>query len=79
MSSDVRLPPYLDGLYAAFQPGVDVPISELLSIMGFASRDPRTDQQYVGAYLTKLNRRIRDRKQRIVPGDLKRTYRLVTL
>jgi len=54
--------------------GGDVAIGELLSTIGVEPCEPRRDQAYVGVYISKLNRRLTDR--RIIPGETKRTYRL---
>lgn len=73
------LPPQDAKLYGALVCGAEVAISDLIAALGVRSRDPRTDQQLVGSYLTKLNRRIKARKQRIVPGRVKRTYVLIKI
>ena len=54
--------------------GGDVAIGDLLSTIGVEPRDPKRDQSYIGVYITFLNRRLGGR--RIVPGEIKRTYRL---
>lgn len=39
----------------------------------------REAQQYLGPYISKLNRRLREHNQAVKPGRLKGTYALVTL
>ena len=73
----IDLPKQDAALYEALKGGKDVSIETLLVALGLETRaDPRTDQQVVGVYVTRLNRRLRGHKQRVQPGQIKRTYRL---
>ncbi len=75
----IDLPQRQAALYDILKAGDDVAISDLRDSLGLAERDPRTDQQYLGHLITRLNRRLKNQNQRVVPGRLKRTYRLVTI
>jgi hypothetical protein len=74
-----ELPHRQAALYDLLKAGDDVAISDLRDSLGFAARDPRMDQQYLSPLITRLNRRLKNQNQRVVPGRLKRTYRLVTI
>jgi hypothetical protein len=62
------------------KPGVDVPISTLYGALTGREphANPRNMQHYVGAYVKRLNAKFEREgvTGRIVPGDVKRTYRL---
>lgn len=70
------LPTQLSRIYALLEPGADVPIVDLFDALGVANRDPKTMQQFVGSYITRLNRRLKSSKKRVVPGRMKQTYTL---
>ena len=60
------------------QNGGDVHIDTLFEAVDGPAhvRSPRQRQQWLGSYLTRLNRRLRPYGIAVRPGDLKRTYRL---
>lgn len=72
-----ELPIRLQQLYSALLSQGDVSISHLCAAIDLA--DDKLAQQRLGSYITRLNRRIRKRGLGVVPGDRKRTYRLVVL
>lgn len=81
-AATIVLPPVQAKLYAAVLHREDVKIEEIYAAM----RDPaavpqhtsvRDQQMWLGPYLTKLNRRLKNYGLRIVPGQLKGTYRLI--
>jgi len=39
----------------------------------------RKAQQYLGPYITKLNRRLKEHRRKVVPGRIKGTYVLTAL
>lgn len=61
-------------------PGVDIPTTDLYeaAIKQPAPEDHRTLQQRVGGLVSRINTKLEAQGQRgkIVPGDLKRSYRL---
>jgi hypothetical protein len=75
------LPPRLDAVYQTLASGMDTPWANIhTAIYGSPkAADPKLTQQYVSVYITRLNRRLAKHGQKIVPGELKRTYRLVKL
>ena len=76
----VELPPKLSALYLLLEPGEDVHIVNIYQrVVGKEINDTRYAQQTLGAYITKLNRRLKGIKQRVEPGALKQTYRLVSI
>lgn len=70
-------------MYALFQnKGVDkdINIDDIFSTMGLKkpeSKSGREKQQHVGSALSRLNVKLRGEGFEVVPGALKRTYRLV--
>jgi len=55
----------------------DVPIAVIHDkLYGNVERDHKTKQQYIGSIVSKVNRKTDG--YRIRPGEVKRTYRLVT-
>lgn len=78
------LPPKLALLYGAMPKDQDVMIPALFdTLMGEFGAETRNircgQQQYLGPYLTKLNRRIAKHGQAVKPGRLRGSYRLVSL
>lgn len=74
------LTPRLKELYDIFELDSDLSVTTIFErfTAGAMDCDHRHAQQYLGAYFTKLNRRLRSRRQRVQPGRLKGTYRLVS-
>lgn len=75
------LPPKMQALYGAMaSDGKDVSMMKMFAaVKGDLSDEPqRHIQQHLGSYITRLNRRLAKRKERIEPGRLKGTYRLVS-
>jgi hypothetical protein len=68
-------------LYGALQLDTDVAIASLLEALDVSApeRPASAVQQYVGSYVSRLNRRLKAKGQRVIPGQLKRTYRLVNV
>ena len=61
---------------------VDVPISQMYCLLkGCAHQDVahRQAQAYVGARVAYANKKMKNRGLRVVPGKLKRTYRMVVV
>ena len=76
----INLPPRSKALYDALRAKKEVPIDDLYVVVSnVESLDPRYRQQFVGAALSKLNRRIKAAGLRAVPGTKKRTYTIVPL
>lgn len=80
----MNLPESLSRLFArlAVSAGEDVAISDLLQAT--VGRDPTADearlqQQLLGPYITRLNRRLHQAGLAVKPGRMKRTYRLVAV
>lgn len=57
----------IDKLYQAAKGRFDIPLPS-----------SRVQMQYVGAFVTRINARIKGEKKRIEPGVTRRTYRLNT-
>lgn len=88
----VDLPPKLKALHDSLLGEGDVPILDIYANVAGAAdgrapdsvvtpppRPLREAQQYLGAYITQLNRRLREHGQVVRPGRLKGTYHLTTL
>lgn len=76
-SATLELPKQLARLYELLPVGKDVEIEHLFNgLFGEVAKPRVAQQQQLGPYISKLNRRIAGRKQKIVPGKLKGTYRL---
>lgn len=74
------LPPRLLELYNALDSKGDVDIIEIYeTVVGPPPRPLRETQQYLGPYITKLNRRLRGHGLIVKPGRLKGTYCLTSL
>ena len=75
------LPPKLEALYGFLRGKGDVAILDIYtSLVDPREGKPlREAQQYLGPYITKLNRRLREHKQIVRPGRLKGTYCLQAL
>lgn len=76
---DTAFSPMEEKLYQAMhlQHGKDISISSLYDMLRFPEKSedktPREVQQYVGAYVSRVNKRLG--RTAITPGELKRTYR----
>jgi hypothetical protein len=78
MSNELKLPKQLDRLYAVLVKGEDVPIADLHAALGLRPvADSRARQQDVSPYIIRLNRKLREHGQSVVPGQLKQTYVLL--
>lgn len=76
----LELPPKLRQLHDFLAGKADTDIMDIY--MNVIDPDPvplRQAQQYLGPYITKLNRRLREHKQTVKPGRLKGTYVLTSL
>lgn len=73
------LPPKLKALHNALIGEGDVDILKIyLDVAGPPERPLREAQQYLGGYITALNRKLREHGQVVRPGRLKGTYHLTT-
>jgi hypothetical protein len=75
----IDLPNKQKVIYDLVKSGEDVPILTIFkAVTGDAvvHEDSRYQQSYLGSYITKLNRRLKQHGERVVPGRLKGTYRL---
>lgn len=77
----LALPPKLKALHDSLLGEGDVPILDIYAKVadGTQERPLREAQQYIGTYITKLNRKLREHGQVVRPGRLKGTYHLTTL
>jgi hypothetical protein len=76
----LELPPKLAELHAFLTDRGDVEILAIYGrIIGGKPIPLRSAQQYLGPYITKLNRRLREHRQIVRPGRIKGTYCLVGL
>lgn len=76
----LELPPKLGELYRFLDGKGDVDILEIYySIVDPVERPLREAQQYLGPYITKLNRRLREHRKIVRPGRIKGTYCLQAL
>lgn len=76
----IELPAALQLLFDALKTGKDTPIATIhATLFGSTLEDPRSMQQRVGPYVTRLNRRIRGAKKIVKPGALKGTYVLTSI
>ena len=73
-----KLPDQQQRLYDRLKGRGDVRIEELLKTIE-VSPGRHNQQQVLGSYITRLNRRLRNHGQAVKPGEVKRTYRLVVL
>ena len=64
-------------LYALMpKDGSDISISSLFDAM-YPDAEVANEQQRLGPHITRLNRRLKDKKERVITGIGRRTYRLV--
>lgn len=76
----LELPPKLKELHDFLVGKGDVEILEIYrNIVGSEELPLRRAQQYLGPYVTKLNRRLREHRQVVKPGRLKGTYTLTSI
>lgn len=77
---NLELPPKLGQLHDFLAGKGDVDILDIYaSVIGTEEVPLRSAQQYLGPYITKLNRRLREHKQVVRPGRMKGTYCLQAL
>jgi hypothetical protein len=74
-----KLPARTQQLYDLLFGRGEVLVTDIYAAMGGPAEATYTQAQWLGPYITRLNRRLAKHGQKIVPGDLKRTYRLVKL
>ena len=78
MTQPLELPRREQDLYDLLAGKGDVPIPVLYAGMGGPDgADQLRQQQWLGAYVTKLNRRVKNLKMRVRPGEARGTYALV--
>jgi len=71
------LPARTQHLYDALFGRGDVPIADLYATMGGPVDASYTKAQWLGPYITRLNRRLRERGLKVTPGRMKGSYCLV--
>lgn len=80
--TDLKLPERQRDLYDLLVGKGDVAVLELYRGMGGPAdhgSDVRYAQQYLGGYITKLNRRLKEHRIRVKPGRMKNTYALTVV
>lgn len=75
-TTELCLPPVLSRIYAALIGEGDVAIDALLHAAQIQAPE-KLRQEYLGPYITRLNRRLKNHGRAVKPGQLKGTYRLV--
>lgn len=76
----LELPPKLKELHDFLKGKGDVAILEIYrNVVSPRELPQREAQQYLGPYITKLNRRLREHRQVVRPGRIKGTYVLAAL
>lgn len=78
-SPEAGLTPREQDLYALLRGGADVKIDDLFSAADGPPELPYNRQMWLGPYITKLNRRIKNHKLKVRPGVARGTYRLVAI
>ena len=78
MHTDLQLPERQRKLYDALAGRGDVPITDLCKAIE-ANLENTAPQQWLGPYITRLNRRLSKRGLVVKPGALKGTYRLIVV
>ena len=75
MSQPLELPKREQDLYDLLVGQGDVHIAALYEAMGGPEdRDPPYRQQWLGPYISRLNRRLKNLKMRVRPGQARETY-----
>lgn len=79
MNAILEFPPKQQALYDALRGKGDVPISELYAAVfpQGGTAPAGKEQQWLGPYITKLNRRLARRGLAVKPGNTKGSYALV--
>ena len=73
------LPERQQQIYDVLKGRGDVPITELAAAIDSPKQDLAAQQQWLGPYSVRLNRRLAKQKLRVKPGALKGTYRLTVV
>lgn len=73
------LPPTQRALFHLLHKFQDVPIGRLYRKLYVEPREPRAQQQAVGAVVSRLNRSLASHGLVVRPGEKRRTYRLYRL
>ena len=76
--AEVKLPEKQRAIFDALKGAGDVSVDILYEAISGPERyvEHRDRQQWIGSYLTRINRRLRAHGLRVKPGERKRTYRL---
>lgn len=76
--TEVSLPTKQKAIFDALKGAGDVSVDVLYEAIAGPDRhvEHRARQQWIGSYLTRINRRLRSHGLRVKPGERKRTYRL---
>jgi hypothetical protein len=72
----IELPKRCQQLYDALAGEGDVPFAVLCEAID-ANLGPTASQQWLGPYVTRLNRRLKAHGLTVKPGAIKGTYRLI--
>lgn len=81
-SKQIELPGKLAKLYTMLDFNSETTIDALYDVMfpdDDAEKERWQKQQYLGSFITRLNRRIVSSKERVVPGKTKGTYTLTRI
>ncbi len=72
-----KLPARTQQLYDLLFGRGEVLVADIYAAMGGPAAPTYTQAQWLGPYITRLNRRLRGEGLRVEPGKLKGSYRLV--
>lgn len=75
---EVTLPAKQQAIFDALKGAGDVAVDALYEAIQGPERyvEYKDRQQWIGSYLTRINRRLRNHGLQVKPGERKRTYRL---
>lgn len=73
------LPPAQRALFHLLKVRKDVPIARLYRMNHIDRPEPRKQQQIIGSTISKLNKKLREHRLVIKPGEKRGTYRLRSL
>lgn len=78
--TEIQLPAQQQVLFDLLRNAGDVSIDKLFeAIDGSSEYEGVARQQWLGSYITRMNRRLRAHRLAVRPGALKRTYRLTVV
>ena len=79
LTSAPALPRRLQQLYDAMANKGDVAFDALCDALERGADSTCSPHEWLGPYVTRLNRRLAKRGLKVIPGDLKGTFRLTVL